>query len=787
MAKSCDKIEMVSALKVKKLLDNWDSIPFKNALSSEQKDKLRQYISRKTSVSMSMMALVPCTYHYTRGKKGSSRQTVSGVGLQNLKREIRQTIASDYYVDVDMVNSQPSILLNFCKSSGYPYNGIEYYVLNRDKCLQDLGLPKAEAKQIPLSIINGKKMPEHQKIQWIRDFSNDVAYFHDMIAKSPIYRKKFDAVSSTKSYNVAGTVTSEILLEIENNILLSCEDFLRSMKLSVENLVLIFDGFMIPKSCGFTTDMLVSMSEYVLRKTKYDVKFIIKPFEDIIDLSEFEVNDAIELENKPFVAENDDDASNILLETLNGQVFFCSNQIWLRTKTDRVFISDEAQITLELINRCMDLRIERSGKKKDYSANLCGAKTIALTAMNKIKVDPLYRDESFVDRMISFTKGKIFFKNGYIALKEDSYDKVIERDDDYDVITPVRIANNIPEIASEDTELLDELTDRVFLPIFGTTEMVVNYLEHIARAITGHIEDKDWIIMSGMRNCGKGVLTALNKHTFGIYSNETSANSFLMEKCHTMEDPKKYAWLGQNRWTRILHTSEVKFDNGDSSLKIDGNLIKNKVSSGGDVVEVRDLYQSAIRVKPQCRLFMMCNDVPPITPPDATQTLSKFDFPSQFIDEEMYETKKKEGTLGKNIKKADLSIKDFVSRYDVCSCYLAMVIAAYHDKKVRNCSKVVDDTSSLKSDMGDETSLLHRYFTFTGSKEDIILSKELTAFHKKGLLNISINKLKSLLTFSGAVEDKHFSADKCFDRKGTMRGYYGVSFKDSDGDGDSNE
>lgn len=777
MAKSFEATEIVSLLNARKILDNWNDIKFSNPKHlnlSVEKDKLKNYILRNKGKHSK--GKIPTSYHYSRGKKCASRQTVQGQGLQNLMREVRQTISHEYYDDVDMVNSVPTLLLNYCQMAGYSCDGIRYYVEHRKECFDELietyKVSKTDAKMSVIYLINGSK-PKNYQIKWYKDFCQDVSNFHKIITEHPAYSSRFDKISEKKKENVVGSVMSEIFHEIENKILLQCLAFLKNERISTDNVVLVFDGFMLPKDAHINQSHLTRLSQWVLEKTKYSVQYLIKPMDEVIDLTGFEIDENKELIPKPVIADNDNEASNILLETLIGQCFYCNGQIWLRTQSDRVFVSNEIEITNELINRCMLLNIEKSGKKKDYSANLSGARNIVATAINKIKTDQTYRDETFVDRMIAYTRGKIFFRNGFINM--DTHEFVIEDDyEDYEIITPVRISYDVPRPENVNDDIGNELINRVLRPIFETEEMMNNYLEHIARAISGHIEDKDWLIMSGMRDCGKGVLTSLNKNTFGVYTSETSANYFLIERNHTQEDSKKYSWLKDNRWTRILHTSEVKFDNDDKMLKIDGNLIKNKLSSGGDVIEVRALYENTIRIKPQCRLFMMCNDVPPITPPDATQTLSKFNFPSKFLDEDKYEIRQREGTLNKHLMMKDPTIKDFVMNQEVFGCYIILVMGHYKNQKVKNCQKVIEDTTAIKADMGDETSLLNKYFSFTGSKTDILLSKEITDFHKKGHLNISINKLKDLLTFNGAIEDKHLTKDVNATKQGTQRGYYGI-------------
>lgn len=69
-------------------------------------------------------------------------------------------------------------------------------------------------------------------------------------------------------------------------------------------------------------------------------------------------------------------------------------------------------------------------------------------------------------------------------------------------------------------------------------------------------------------------------------------------------------------------------------------------------------------------------------------------------------------------------------------------------------------TLELKTDMGDESSVISMYFKFTGSKKDCVLTQELRAFHKSANLNVSIGKLKDIMRFNGAEDNKHLGDDK---------------------------
>lgn len=786
MSKSFEAVEKTNYEKARKMYDNWDNIPFKNtkklALLPE-KNKLRDYLKKNTSKDGKRMKIETC-YMYARGKKGTSRQTVVGVGLQNLMREIRHTIADEYY-DIDMVNSEPTLLLNYCIKAKQEHTAIKYYVNNRETCIKDIiktcKLTREDAKKAVLAVINGGT--RDYPVKWFREFVNEIKQIHKYIGEHPAYSLRLEKKKESKQlsadkkyYSPIGSLMSEIFHEIENECLLKCLDYCKQCNVSVAHAALVFDGFMMyKKDVSDISELVVGLSDYVTKKTGYEVKYIVKAMDEAIDLSNFDYNEEIKIEPEELIAEDDDAASDLLLEVLEGQVFSCCGQIWLRTQTERIYTCDKETIEDEMISRCMALRIEKKGKTKNvsFSTTLCGAVSISKTARYKIRRRREYRNDSFVDDMIKYTRDKIFFRNGYIQMIRGKMETVIEQDyDDYEIMTPVRISRDVPDFSTLTNEIKNELRDRVLLPIFGSNEVLLNYMETVARGITGHIEDKDWVIISGLRNCGKGVMAKLNSFAFGTYYSETSANNFLMERSHTLEDAKKYSWIAQNRWTRILGTSEVKMDDDNKHLKIDGTLIKGKLSSGGDPVRVRDLYEKEYGVIPQCRLFMMVNDLPPIYPPDAVQTLTKINCPHEFIDEEDYAKMRKKKTLNPNSKLRDPTIKDYVGDLDVCTAYLEMVMNAFKTEKVKKCKIVKQETETLKEDLGDEKAIMNKYFEFTHDPADKLTSSELVEFHKTSDIKVSISKLRELMKFYGAVD-----AGKTLQGKnGRVRGYTCVKF-----------
>lgn len=327
---------------------------------------------------------------------------------------------------------------------------------------------------------------------------------------------------------------------------------------------------------------------------------------------------------KEMIAKDEEEVIDILLETIEGQYCNCEGQIWLKTQAERIYTNEERRIREELIVRCMKLKIKKPNKR-EYPMSFRTSTRIARKAIKKVKTESMNRDDKFKEDMIANTRDKIFYKNGYIRVSEKGYERVIGEDN---IATPIRISRDIPEIKDRRVQT-EELINKVLMPIFGTEELMTEYLQQIARAITGHIEDKEWLIIQGRRDSGKGVLTMLNDNTFGKYTDVT-------------DNIKRRQTDEMRRWTRILTV--------------------------GDIVRVRDINETVEEMEQQSRIIMMCNEIP------KNKTATEIRLPTQFVTEE---TKNRRGQFNRNMIVGDIRIKEYVMQDEVCECYLEMVLNEY--------------------------------------------------------------------------------------------------------------
>jgi len=286
--------EILDHDKLKVIYDNWESETIQSHFNHKDrkdsdKPKLDSAGQRKAIFSMLTNGkttpegfVVQTRYQYAK-KQSSGRQfACGGVSLGNLQREIRGTIASQFYHDIDIKMCHLQLFLQYCEKKSYPHHRLEYMVANYDKLIGELitksKRTKSEVKKDILAVLNGGKRTILE--DWFVQYQKEIGILHQLIMNDPSNAEMLAKIKKTrkKQYNVQGSLTNHILCEIENSVLMSIVSFLKSKKISTDNTVLCFDGLMIPKSvCTPDDEFLNSLSTSVEKTTSYRVQFLVKP------------------------------------------------------------------------------------------------------------------------------------------------------------------------------------------------------------------------------------------------------------------------------------------------------------------------------------------------------------------------------------------------------------------------------------------------------------------------------------------------------------------------------
>jgi len=217
----------------------------------------------------------------------------NSLSLQSFRKEIRHTLAEEFYIDIDIVNAHPNFLQQLCVQHKWEHKYLAHYIEKRERVLNELQkhykITADVAKNSILTIINGGEGLEDTH-SFIVEFKKEMKAVRDNLMNAePDLVKYVNDKRRKKSSNLSGTVISIKLCDIENTILMSMLDFFRSKQLIVG--VLVFDGLMVEKNDIINDDLLNECCKYVNEKLGWTIKLAIKPMKMGFDLSIFDKED----------------------------------------------------------------------------------------------------------------------------------------------------------------------------------------------------------------------------------------------------------------------------------------------------------------------------------------------------------------------------------------------------------------------------------------------------------------------------------------------------------------
>jgi len=198
--------------------------------------------------------------------------------------------------------------------------------------------------------------------------------------------------------------------------------------------------------------------------------------------------------------------------------------------------------------------------------------------------------------------------------------------------------------------------------IFNEDDVVQYWLETIAMSLFRNKFEKLYC-HTGSGGNGKGVLFGMIKEALGEYYYQ-APNEFLTT---TYKADAPNSVLANARGVRIFMTSEPSSENSDGrGMKLGTDLIK--ALTGGDEINVRDLYASANSpYVPTFTSFLQVNAIPNFTKIDGglRRRFEKIDYPNKFVEE---------FTPGrKNEKARDDTLKEKMGAYQVINEFVLLL------------------------------------------------------------------------------------------------------------------
>ena len=724
---------------------------------------------------------------YTRNKIG--RLTIKADNLKDeetlttqscMWKEAKSILCKNIYYDLDVVNSHPVMLYYIFSEQGYEIPTISYYVKNRDKLIEKLSnennLNRDMVKELIISIFYGGAVDSFKKKynietlplifnQLEKELKENRKRLLDL-EENAIYRNKAIEEKGYDYYNIDGTALSYLLQTHECNVLMIMYKYITTRKNGEDSIgALIHDGLHIEIGFidGYGRDKLIKeLEKEIETKTKFKLKLKIKPFDSYDEIDNI------------ITVETDKEGGDYVTEKLKNDYIICQERIFMRI--NNVWTNNDKNIKRQLTKEIGNFNIQLKSEKKDKE----GDTIIEIKPHSKMNkgckdimtfVEPT-EDEDFIERLWTSNLCKLCFKNGYWSFKENKLKPY-----DLETDTTIKINRNYNK-ASE--ELKKEVMDRIFNPIFNNDiEMMECWMNYIVRGLAGHVEDKNWAVAIGERDCGKGVLVGLLENSFGEYCRSTNSENFLYKNAG-QDSAKALSWLVPFEFKRLLLTNEITKD-AEGKFKINGNILK-KLSSGGDKIEARVNHKDEINFKIQSRVCIFCNDLPPIEPSDAKETAYMFKCPSKFVEEgdkrlkepvmrKKYHINDKDEIIyekdeeGKHIMvnicnfyKKDDDIKAWTKKPEVIDAFIDILFSRY-GPKVAIPQNMKEEQEDFKEEETDENKF-YELFNFSddeawnGDWKDWLSIETINMFLKKANINASSQKYKGWMHKRGCVKAK---------------------------------
>lgn len=208
---------------------------------------------------------------YTR-QPGVGRWMAVGPSLQKLARNVRGALAHGVYVDIDMVNAHPSILLSIAETHAWDCSRLRRYVDERDAVLAEIGLPRDEAKTRIVALINGAHGAQlAEQSEFLHRFAIELRLLRANIFKRYAAFREDDT-----------SATSRVALLLQTR---EAEAMMSAVQLMTERGwqvgVLMHDGFMVRCRTDAQVDAetLRCLSAHIAERHALRVRFQVKAHE----------------------------------------------------------------------------------------------------------------------------------------------------------------------------------------------------------------------------------------------------------------------------------------------------------------------------------------------------------------------------------------------------------------------------------------------------------------------------------------------------------------------------
>jgi hypothetical protein len=585
------KVEMYDADMARQLRNN-------SAIEKQQRTLLRRYI--KQSVRGNQYEVSYRLGKTARQNNNTLGRLVAPIGLQCFQKDIRGALARPYYWDIDIVNSLPTILIQFCKKNGLSCPALERYVANRTEILSEivdaLGIPAWEAKQRVLSMYHGGV----KDIEGLTPFVVNEMYPEARRLIQNV-EKMFPIKFLEKQPNRAGKTMAWVYQTEERKCLLAIDRAMTRRGRHVD--VLIHDGCLVRKKDAegvFPAKLLKEVEADIQRDTGYVVNLAVKPLETSFERADEDPN-LVPCD----VIVDDVYASRAFANYMGDHLVLDGGVVWVFDERSGIWSSNETVLDRMITEagKTLVYRQEHEGKEVVY--NYSGAVS-RRECLKKVLPSVLPDRTGYFRERQNSANGKLLFKDGIYDFETRFFTP------EFDPEMVFHFAVPRPYPRERDEERIAYVKKVLFRDPFQNPEVGDVQLNLLARGIAGR-PMKKVMVASGETNSSKGTLCKLMRHSLGELNGPFTGDSLLM-RSGDQEATKALSWVKTIHNKRVAFSNEMTL-NKDKVRPLNGNLLKT-LASGGDEIQLRTNHKDEINIVNHALVTIFVNDLPPISPCD---------------------------------------------------------------------------------------------------------------------------------------------------------------------------
>ena len=685
-----------------------------------------------------------------------------GIGIQPLCVSVRHTICDGLWIDIDQVNSHPTILKNFMDKHNLNSPLLNDCLQNREeflaKIMKEDKCNRATAKTKVIATINGKKY----KSKTLMKLANELEPIINHIINLDEYKDIKEYVDETykEDKNISGKTISRILQVVENDLLENYIDFFINKEL-ISNykdgyeVALIFDGLQLRQNENITDELLNECRLYTLDKTGYDIELKIKPFDSQLELPKnLDIDDDDDLVNlidkyelglSGYLDLYVDDINKcilsggthasvskitklILKDTIvydesNKNWFYCNiKNIWIKCNSPFIYKG----LLKSIFAKLFTLQSQLYNKLYLTSNDEATKELIAKQSTTALKIGFQLQNASYMDSIvkiaiIDFNKSRFFENkidsNGYLfAFKNKVLDcRTLEirdiKPNDY-------IMNNTgydyPEYIDDDLKIIVEDYYKTIYPDEEIREYMWN---NDALSLNGERLFQTFNIHTGKGSNSKSTKFTMLKEVLGGYFCEINADTFTKQP----KSANSTSELHKTKGTRVVFFNEPEND-GDNKLQV--ALMKKLADGYKGTLKTRGLYCESIEFPIFFRVEGCCNNKPTLSSTDGgiSRRVRVIHYPVQFMENPNPDNKHE--TL------LNLEMGQILTTNNVRNTYIRLLIERFQNiasqiRKENVPQEINQNSLDYVADSNVVLGFITEFFNITNNEKDDISSSSL--------------------------------------------------------------